>query len=100
MLGIFLTANSKVSYLTWGPKRVVRTSFAGEYGAAMKIGSKLFGLVAESPDAAVEPIIGLIANPPVGRHAYRGKAPVPLVHGPNDTRDVERLLAAVESSIS
>ncbi|MEV0246042.1 SDR family NAD(P)-dependent oxidoreductase [Nocardia sp. NPDC050712] len=96
LLGLELTTNTALSYLTWGPKRMVKTSFAGEYGAALRLSAKLLARTAESPDTAVESIIELLAAPPAGRHAYRGNKPVPLVHGPDDARAAQRLRAAVD----
>ncbi len=97
LLGILATAdNPRLAYLTWGPRRLVKTSFAGDVGWVMKISSVILGAVAaQRPADAIEPIIALVADPPTGRTAYRGAAQVPLVHGPHDIDDARRLVAAV-----
>ncbi|MQY30641.1 SDR family NAD(P)-dependent oxidoreductase [Nocardia aurantia] len=101
LLGIAATAaDPRLSYLTWGPRRAVRSSFAGDYTFALRLGATVFGLIGESPAAAVAPLVALIENPPAARHAYRGAKPVPLVPGPDDAADLARLLAAVDESLS
>jgi NAD(P)-dependent dehydrogenase (short-subunit alcohol dehydrogenase family) len=98
LLGILATRTSKVSYLTWGPRRLVKTSFAGEVGPLMKWASILLApLVGQEPDEAVQPLIALIADPPSGRTAYRGSTRVPLTEGPDDDHDANRLAASVRN---
>lgn len=94
LLGILATRDSKVSYITWGPKGLVKTSLAGEVGPVMKNASALLApLIGQESDKAVQPLIALIADPPGGRTAYRGSRRVPLREGPDDRHDI-RLLAA------
>lgn len=96
LLGILATRNPKVSYLTWGPSRLVRTSFAGDVGPVMKYASTLLApLIGQEPDKAVQPLIALIADPPGGRTAYRGSKRVRLNEGPDDNHDLNRLAASV-----
>lgn len=98
LLGIVATRDPKVSYITWGPRGLVKTSFAGEVGPVMKWASILLApLVGQEPDKAVKPLIALIADPPSGRAAYRGSKRVPLNEGPHDNHDVSRLAASVRS---
>ncbi|ABW14729.1 short-chain dehydrogenase/reductase SDR [Parafrankia sp. EAN1pec] len=96
LLGILVTSdNPALAYITWGPRRLVRTSLAGDVGRAMKIASVLLGAVAgQRPDDAIAPIITFVADPHAGRAAYRGATQVALVQGPHDTDDARRLAEA------
>lgn len=93
LLGILATRdNPTLSYLTWGPGRLVRSSFAGEAGTAMKLAASILApLIGQQPDDAVRPIIDLIDHPTPGRAAYRGHTPVPLIAGPSGEHDATRL---------
>jgi len=98
LLGILATRNPMVSYITWGPRRLVKTSFAGEAGPVMKYASALLApLIGQEPDEAVQPLTALIADPPGGRTAYRGSKRVTLNEGPDDKHDVSRLAASVRN---
>ncbi|WP_345534929.1 SDR family NAD(P)-dependent oxidoreductase [Phytohabitans rumicis] len=99
LLGILATRNSTVSYITWGPRRLVKTSFAGEVGPLMRYASTLLApLVGQEPDEAIQPLIALIADPPGGRTAYRGAKRVPLNEGPDDNHDINRLASLLSDS--
>lgn len=99
LLGIPATRDAMVSYLTWGPGRLVRTSLAGEVGPVMRYASALLApLIGQQPDEAIRPLLALLADPPGGRAAYRVSKRVPLREGPDDQRDVSRLAAAVGNS--
>jgi NAD(P)-dependent dehydrogenase (short-subunit alcohol dehydrogenase family) len=93
LLGILATRDIPgLSYVTWGPARLVRTSFAGDTGFAMKAAAAVLGpLLGQRPDDAVRPIVGLIDDPVPGRSARRGAREVPLVTGPDDERDAAQL---------
>jgi hypothetical protein len=93
LLGILATrANPELSYVTWGPARLVRSSFAGETGLVMRAAAAVLGpLTGQRPDDAVRPVIALIDDPVPGRSAHRGAKTVPLVTGPDDDRDAARL---------
>lgn len=93
LLGILATRDHPaLSYVTWGPARLVRSSFAGEPGPVMKAAAAVFGpLTGQRPDDAVRPVIALIDDPVPGRSAHRGAKAVPLVAGPDDERDATRL---------
>ena len=81
-----------LAYVTWGPDRLVRTSFAGEPGLVMKVAAAVLGpLLGQRPDDAVRPIVALIDDPVPGRSARRGAKEVPLVIGPDDERDAAQL---------
>jgi NAD(P)-dependent dehydrogenase (short-subunit alcohol dehydrogenase family) len=96
LLGIPATASPRLSYVTWGPRGLVRTSFAGDLGPALGAVSKILAAtIGKDPDAAIRPLIGLIDAPRPGRAAYRGARPVPLVTGDDDEHDARRLAAAV-----
>ncbi|MEU4312002.1 SDR family NAD(P)-dependent oxidoreductase [Nocardia sp. NPDC024068] len=101
LLGLLaVTRNPDLAYVTWGPARLVRSSFAGEVGFAMKLGATVFGrLAGQHPDAAVAPIIALIDDPVPGRNAYRGPKRRPLVTGPDDRAAITRLAEAVDGSL-
>lgn len=102
LLGILATEqNPNLGYITWGPSRLVRTSFAGEVGWGMRITAATLGrLLGQRPDEAVRPITGLIDSAPPGRHAYRGGKPLPLTAtSAKDERDAARLDAAVKASL-
>lgn len=93
LLGILATRDSSdLSYVTWGPARLVRSSFAGDVGIGMKLAATVLApVMGQQPDDAVRPLIDLIANPAPGRAAYRGLKPVLLVVGPTDEQDAIRL---------
>lgn len=93
LLGILATARHPgLAYVTWGPARLVRSSFAGEVGLAMRAAAAVLGpLVGQRPDDAVRPVVEVIDNPVPGRSARRGAREVPLVVGPDDDRDAARL---------
>lgn len=93
LLGILATRdNSDLSYVTWGPARLVRSSFAGDVGIGMKLASTILApLLGQQPADAVRPLIDLIDTPAPGRAAYRGPKPAPLVEGPRDEQDASRL---------
>lgn len=93
LLGIPATrTNPDLSYATWGPARLVRSSFAGDVGIGMKLAATILApLLGQQPADAVRPLIDLIDNPAPGRAAYRGSKPVPLVAGPADEHDATRL---------
>lgn len=99
LLGILAVQhNPNLMYLTWGPARLVRTSFAGEVGPAMKVSAAVLGrLLGQRPDVAVRPIIRLADDPVPGRFAYRGAREVPLVAGDQDLADAARLAALAEA---
>jgi len=97
LLGLLATAdNPNLAYVTWGPDRLVRTSFAGDIGTTMKITAAVLGrLLGQRPEAAVRPIITLIDGPTPGRAAYRGAAKRALTIGDHDEQDAARLAAMV-----
>ncbi|MFB4296257.1 SDR family NAD(P)-dependent oxidoreductase [Actinomadura sp. NTSP31] len=101
LLGILATdQNPDLTYVTWGPARLVRSSFAGEIGMGMKIAAAVLGpLLGQRPAAAVRPIIGLINTPTPGRAAYRGTKKLPLTVGDHDDEDATRLAKAVEADL-
>ncbi|MFB4318383.1 SDR family NAD(P)-dependent oxidoreductase [Actinomadura sp. 21ATH] len=98
LLGILATdQNSDLSYVTWGPSRLVRSSFTGEVGAGMKVAAAVLGpLLGQRPEDAIQPIINIIDTPTPGRAAYRGAKTRPLTVGPHDEKDAARLASAVE----
>ncbi|MGI5217749.1 SDR family NAD(P)-dependent oxidoreductase [Nocardia sp. CA-290969] len=102
LLGILATeADPRLSYVTWGPRGLVRTSFAGEVGPAMQLSAAVLGrLLGARPDTAIRPMISLIDDPAPGRSAYRGARRKPLVTGDHDGRDIARLAALIERDIS
>ncbi|GAB3434178.1 SDR family NAD(P)-dependent oxidoreductase [Actinophytocola sediminis] len=99
LLGILATReNPDLAYVTWGPTRLVRSSFAGEVGLGMKVAAAIFGtLLGQRPDAAVRPIIEIIDMPTPGRTAYRGARKLPLTVGTHDDEDAARLATACKS---
>ncbi|MFI0357465.1 SDR family NAD(P)-dependent oxidoreductase [Actinomadura sp. 9N407] len=103
LLGILATDdNPELAYVTWGPSRLARSSFAGDVGTGMKVGAAIFGtLLGQRPDAAVRPIIDLIdaPAPAPGRAAYRGAKKVTLVVGDHDDKDAARLSTAVDDQL-
>lgn len=101
LLGILATKqNPDLSYTTWGPGRLVRTSFAGEVGWGMKIAAATLGpLLGQRPDEAVRPIIRIVDAARPGRHAYRGSKQIPLTTSAEDEHDAARLDAAVKASL-
>jgi hypothetical protein len=98
LLGILATQdNRRLAYVSWGPGRLVRTSFTGDIGKAMKIAVAILGpLIGQSPEAAVRPIIDVIGNPLPGRAAYRGTKPVPLTSDRGDLQEAARLAEVIE----
>ncbi|MFC4563076.1 SDR family NAD(P)-dependent oxidoreductase [Nocardiopsis mangrovi] len=98
LLGIRATADDPgLTYVTWGPSRLVRSGFAGDAGTGMKVAAAVLGpLVGQRPDAAVRPIIGIIDAPSPGRAAYRGAKRLTPAAGDRDEADAARLAAAVE----
>ncbi|MGW6335474.1 SDR family NAD(P)-dependent oxidoreductase [Nocardia rhamnosiphila] len=101
LLGILaVEQNPGLGYVTWGPDRLVRTSFAGEVGMGMKIAAAVLApLLGRSPDAAIRPIADIIDTPIPGRAAYRGAKARPLTVGAHDEKDADRLAAAVEKAL-
>ncbi|GLZ06173.1 hypothetical protein Acsp03_36390 [Actinomadura sp. NBRC 104412] len=98
LLGILATdQNPDLSYVTWGPARLVRSSLAGDLGPGMKIAAAVLGpLLGQRPDDAIQPIIDIIDTPTPGRAAYRGARKRPLTVGAQDDKDAARLAFAVE----
>ncbi|MFJ7419944.1 SDR family NAD(P)-dependent oxidoreductase [Streptomyces uncialis] len=101
LLGILATDdNPDLAYLTWGPTRLVRTSFAGEVGRGMRTTAAVLGrLLGQRPEAAVRPLIRVIDDPEPGRAAYRGATPRALTVGAHDAKDAARLAAAVTETL-
>lgn len=101
LLGLLATeADPRLAYVTWGPSGLVRTSFAGAVGPAMKLSATVLGrLVGARPETAIRPVVGLIDDPAPGRAAYRGSRRKPLVPGDHDHRDITRLAAMIERDI-
>lgn len=100
LLGILATArNPELCYVNWGPARLVRTSFAGEVGVGMRTAATVLGkLLGQRPEAAIQPIIGIIDNPAPGRAAYRGAEKLSLTVGRREEDDAARLASAVEKT--
>ncbi|MGW0251036.1 SDR family NAD(P)-dependent oxidoreductase [Nocardia goodfellowii] len=101
LLGIRATDdNPGLAYLTWGPTRLVRSSFAGEVGKGMRLTATVLGrLLGQRPEAAIQPIIRFIDDPNPGRVAYRGAAECALTVGDQDEEDATRLATAVAESL-
>ncbi|MFI6515471.1 SDR family NAD(P)-dependent oxidoreductase [Spirillospora sp. NPDC050679] len=101
LLGILAVhQNPDLTYATWGPTRLVRSSFAGEPSTGMKVASTVLGaLLGQRPEAAVRPIIDIIDTPAPGRAAYRGAKKLPLTAGDRDEKDAARLAAAVDGDL-
>ncbi|MEU2030688.1 SDR family NAD(P)-dependent oxidoreductase [Nocardia amamiensis] len=101
LLGILATnENPDLAYVTWGPARLVRTSFAGEVGTGMKVAAAVLGtLLGQHPDTAVRPIIDIIDAPASGRAAYRGAKKLTLTVSDHDDEDAARLATAVEDEL-
>jgi hypothetical protein len=101
LLGILATGqNSDLGYVTWGPARLVRSSFAGEAGTGMKVAAAVLGaLLGQRPGDAIQPIINIIDSPAPGRAAYRGAKTRPLTVGAHDEKDAARLASAVEEML-
>ncbi|WP_395108123.1 SDR family NAD(P)-dependent oxidoreductase [Actinomadura sp. SCN-SB] len=101
LLGILATIqNPDLTYVTWGPARLVRSSFAGELSTGMKAASAILGtLIGQRPEAAVLPIIDIIDAPAPGRAAYRGARKLSLTVGDHDEKDAARLVAAVDGDL-
>jgi hypothetical protein len=98
LLGILATdQNPGLSYRTWGPARLVRSSFAGEVGTGMKVAAAVLGpLLGQRPEDAIQPIISIIDTPTPGRATYRGARTRPLTVGAHDDQDAARLASVVE----
>ncbi|MFF2023522.1 SDR family NAD(P)-dependent oxidoreductase [Streptomyces sp. NPDC058171] len=101
LLGIVATHDHPdLAYVTWGPARLVRSSFAGEVGTAMKIAARVLGpLLGQRPERAVRPIIHLVDDPTPGRAAYRGATERSLTVGDHDEDDAVRLVAMIEEHL-
>ena len=101
-LGIAATErNPALAYVTWGPSRLVRTSFAGDVGPATRFtATVLASLLGQSPDDAVRPVIDLIDHPTPGRAAFRGRKRVALTTAAADAEDAARLVSAAQASTS
>lgn len=101
LLGLLATTDDpRLAYVTWGPRRLVKTSFAGAVGPAMTITAALLGTLAgQRPEAAVRPIIELIDDPTPGRAAYRGAERTSLVNSELDRRDTDRLAELIERDL-
>ncbi|MEU1520864.1 SDR family NAD(P)-dependent oxidoreductase [Nocardia rhamnosiphila] len=101
LLGILAVEhNPYLGYVTWGPDRLVRTSFAGEVGMGMKVAAAVLApLLGRSPEDAIRPIADLIDTPSPGRAAYRGVKARPLTVGAHDEKDAARLASAVEKTL-
>jgi len=97
LLGILATnENPGLSYVTWGPAGLVRTSFAGDVGTGMRVASAVLGtLLGQRPGAAVRPIIDIVDAQAPGRAAYRGAKRLALTVGDHDDEDAVRLATAV-----
>ncbi|OLT30242.1 hypothetical protein BJF79_39400 [Actinomadura sp. CNU-125] len=102
LLGILATdRNPDLGYVTWGPARLVRSSFAGEVGAGMRVAAAVLGpLLGQHPEDAIRPIIDVIDAPIPGRAAYRGAKARPLTVGPHDEEDAARLAQAAEDALT
>ncbi|MEU4838129.1 SDR family NAD(P)-dependent oxidoreductase [Nocardia testacea] len=101
LLGILATEqNPGLGYVTWGPDRLVRSSFAGEVGLGMKAAAAVLApLLGRRPEDAIRPIVDIIDTPTPGRAAYRGARALPLTVGAHDESDATRLAAAVEKAL-
>lgn len=101
LLGVLATnENPDLTYVTWGPARLVRSGLAGELGKGMKITSAILGrLLGQRPEAAIDPIIHIIDAPAPGRAAYRGAGKLSLTVGDHDEKDAARLAAMVEENL-
>lgn len=101
LLGILATeAVPNLAYVTWGPARLVRSSFAGEVGRGTRIAAAVLGrLLGQRPGAAVGPVIRILDDPRPGRAAYRGATERALDAGDRDGTDAARLAAAVGASL-
>jgi NAD(P)-dependent dehydrogenase (short-subunit alcohol dehydrogenase family) len=97
LLGILATdEHPGLAYVTWGPARLVRSSFAGDVGMGMTVAAAVLGtLFGQRPDAAVRPIIDIVDAPTPGRAAYRGAKKLTLTGCDRDEEDIARLAAAV-----
>ncbi|WP_218022322.1 hypothetical protein, partial [Nocardia amamiensis] len=101
LLGILATnENPDLAYVTWGPARLVRSSFASEVGKGMKVAAAVLGtLLGQHPDTAVRPIIDIIDAPAAGRAAYRGTKKLASTVSDHDEEDATRLATAVEDEL-
>ncbi|MES0837331.1 SDR family NAD(P)-dependent oxidoreductase [Nocardiopsis tropica] len=101
LLGILAVDDiPNLAYITWGPARLVRSSFAGDVGPGMRVTAAVLGrLLGQSPEAAVDPVIRIIDAPAPGRAAYRGATELPLGTGDRHGSDAARLAEAVEKSL-
>ncbi|MHC9043214.1 SDR family NAD(P)-dependent oxidoreductase [Microbacterium saperdae] len=97
LLGVLaIQQDPTLSYVTWGPSGLVRTSLAGDVGKGMRLAATVLGpLIGKQPADAVKPIIQLVNDPVPGRWAYRGAKPFPLGAINQDDNDTSRLAAAV-----
>ncbi|MEU8896150.1 SDR family NAD(P)-dependent oxidoreductase [Nocardia sp. NPDC048505] len=100
LLGLLaVDADPRMAYYTWGPARLVRTSFAGEVGLGMKVAAAVLGTVlGQRAETAIVPVVDLLDAPIPGRAAYRGAKQRALVAGPDDRAEAARLAAAVEQT--
>lgn len=100
LLGILaVNENPDLSYVTWGPARLVRSSLAGEVGVGLKVAAAVLGrLLGQRPEAAIRAIVDIIDNPPQRRAAYRGARELPLAVGDHEEKAAARLAAAVEEA--
>ncbi|GAB3587222.1 hypothetical protein GCM10027445_67120 [Amycolatopsis endophytica] len=98
LLGILATEQVPgLGYVTWGPARLVRSSFAGEVGTGMRVAAAVLApVLGQRPEDAIRPVAGIIDSPAPGRSAYRGARKRPLTTGAHDEVDAARLAAAVE----
>jgi hypothetical protein len=65
----------------------------------MKITAAVLGLLGQSPEAAVRPIVAIIDGPTPGRAAYRGATERALTVGDRDEQDAARLAALVQEDL-
>ncbi|MGW1146637.1 SDR family NAD(P)-dependent oxidoreductase [Streptomyces sp. NPDC002454] len=101
LLGVLATGlDPDLAYVTWGPARLVRSGFAGEFGTAARLGvTVLGGLLGQRPATAVRPLVRLLDDPAPGRAAYRGGTRRPLAAGPREAEECARLTALVEATL-
>ncbi|MGI5171157.1 SDR family NAD(P)-dependent oxidoreductase [Spirillospora sp. CA-253888] len=101
LLGILATDQiPNLAYVTWGPTRLVRSSFAGDLSTGMKAASTILGtLIGQRPEAAILPITDIIDAPAPGRAAYRGGRKLSLTVGDHDEKDAARLAAAIDDDL-
>ncbi len=100
VLGI-LPTRSGIPYATWGPKFLVKTSFAGEVRGAMKFAlGVLPKLIGEAPESAAASITALITSPPEGRTAYRGTRTAKITETADDEVEIARLEESVAAYLT